>query len=94
MSALNFVVAILAVYRLSFLIAREDGPFDLFARLRARVGQGTWVGRGLHCVLCVSFWLALAAALALRLATYTETLLAWQGIAGGVLFIHKFVEPG
>ena len=50
------VVVGLAAYRIGHALAREDGPGDLFSWLRERVGQRTWLGRGLHCALCVSFW--------------------------------------
>ena len=88
MSWLYFALAVLAVYRVAHMAAREDGPFDVFARLRERAGQKTWVGRGLHCVLCISFWLSLPAAFLTGLPWF----LAWLGIAGGVLVLHKIFE--
>lgn len=59
----RFVLVTLAVYRLTCLIVAEDGPFDVFARIRGRIDpeQKTWVGRGIRCSLCVSFWLSLLA---------------------------------
>src|SRR5688572_3138767 len=72
----QFIIAALAVYRLASMIAYEDGPADVFARLRGRVAAVAWDGkpetwgqhwaaRGLSCPLCVSFWLAWPAALLL-----------------------------
>ena len=62
------VVLGLAAYRLAWLIARDEGPFGLCAWLRGHIDphQRTWVGRGLNCAGCVSFWLALVAAIVLR----------------------------
>ncbi len=60
-----FILLALAVYRVAHMISIEDGPFDLFAKLRYRAGQTTWVGRGMHCPSCLSFWLSFAAALLL-----------------------------
>jgi len=58
MLGLGEIVAVgLAAYRVGHMLAREDGPFDLFSSLRERVGQKTWMGRGMHCALCTSFWL-------------------------------------
>lgn len=88
MSWLLFVLAVLATYRLSHMIAREDGPFDVFAILREKIGQGNWIGRGLHCVLCISFWLSLPAAL----LTGLPWLLGWFGIAGAVMVLHLILE--
>ena len=34
LSPWGFIVLTLAVYRVAYLITREDGPLDLFAKLR------------------------------------------------------------
>ena len=39
-SWLLFILAVLAVYRIAFMLAREDGPFDVFAIIRGKVGMG------------------------------------------------------
>lgn len=51
-----FLLSPLAVYRLARMISQEDGPVDAFQRWRDYLGQKTWVGRGFHCPLCISFW--------------------------------------
>lgn len=86
-----FVVALLGVYRLSHMIAMEDGPFDVFAAARDAIGQASWVGRGLHCVLCISFWLALPFAWAIAPGALV---LVWLGLAGGCLVLHRFLYGG
>jgi len=60
----TFIVASLAVWRLSVLVTEEEGPFSAFMLLRSKVDyyQHTWVGRGLNCFWCVSFWFGLAEA--------------------------------
>ena len=67
--ALAFVILSLAVWRISRMVALEDGPFDVLAKVRERLGvhkQETWVHRGLACVACVSFWIGLFAGLSWR----------------------------
>lgn len=59
---LRFVLAVLATWRLTHLLAREDGPGDLLARLRRRLGEGA-AGRFLDCFHCLSVWVAAVAAL-------------------------------
>lgn len=88
MNWLYFVLAVLATYRLAHMIAREDGPFDIFARMREKVGQGNWFGRGLACVLCLSFWLALPAAILAQM----PWLMGWLGVAGGVMVLFLMFE--
>ena len=41
----RLVLAVLATWRLTHLLAREDGPADLVVRLRARLGTGWQIGR-------------------------------------------------
>jgi hypothetical protein len=49
---------ILVVWRLTHLLWVEDGPWDIFARIRRAAGR-RFVGRLLDCFYCLSLWLAL-----------------------------------
>lgn len=78
-----FILLALAVYRVAHMVALEDGPADVFAKLRHRAGQRSWVGRGFHCPMCLSFWLGFGAALALPWAGwwwYVSVSLALSGV--------------
>lgn len=89
---LRLLLAIGLVYRVAHAIALEDGPFDVFSRLQAWVGGGkNWIGRGLSCPLCVSWWLAVAAVALLAPATWGEAILLWGGVAGGAVVVQKAV---
>jgi hypothetical protein len=87
---MSTVLAILAVYRIAHMLARENGPADLFARLRTfvadRYGDDSWQADGVACPLCLSFWLSFAIPLA---PTPIITVFA---IAGGVLLIHRVID--
>ena len=65
---MTIVICALATYRVTRLVTIEDGPFALMRRLRgvADPDQKTWIGRGLACPWCVSFWIAPLALLAVR----------------------------
>lgn len=56
----TIVVSALATHRLVRLIAVEEGPFGWSQKLRgiADPDQLTWVGRGMACTWCISFWIA------------------------------------
>jgi hypothetical protein len=88
-TGLDLVIATLAVYRISHLITLEEGPFGVVAWLRGQIdaNQFHWTGRGVRCVLCVSFWLAGLLALWLGWSW-----LDWLGIAGGVALAHRAVN--
>src|SRR3990167_3650096 len=60
-----FTLSVLAVYRVSYMIANEDGPLDVFVFIREKVSQKNWIGRGLNCVLCISVWLSIIPAVAM-----------------------------
>lgn len=93
MTWLLLVLLTLAVYRVSHMLAYEDGPFDVFARMRGAVGQASWIGRGLHCVLCLSFWLSLVVFFLLYpVVGVVMGVVAWQAVAGGVLVLHKVLK--
>lgn len=60
-----FLIASLAVYRASYMITNEEGPFDVFYRFRsllvrweARRQKPHWIISGFHCVHCTGFWVA------------------------------------
>lgn len=89
MTPWQFLLVTLAVYRVSRMIAIEDGPFDVFAKIRGRIdpNQRTWIGRGLVCVLCISFWMAGLAALIVG-ATWIE----WLAMAGVIVVYREVVS--
>lgn len=64
----DLLICGLAVYRISRMIALEEGPFGLFVSLRERVDpfQHSWLGRGLNCPLCISFWAGIGVAVVSR----------------------------
>ena len=70
MDVLIFILISLSVWRLAHMIAKEDGPFDIFFRIRVKLGAffnpatGNWestnvFGAMLLCPLCLSVWFAI-----------------------------------
>lgn len=53
----RFVVTSLAVWRMTHLLAYEEGPFRVFARFRERV-RTTFGETLLDCFSCLSLWVA------------------------------------
>ena len=59
----KFFIASLAVWRLSALIAYDDGPYSALHLARAKVAQRgadskfwNMISEGIHCVWCSSIW--------------------------------------
>jgi hypothetical protein len=86
----QFVVAVLATWRVARLVSREDGPFDLIVRLRRRAGDSL-VGHLMDCPHCVGLWAAIPAACWLA-PTPVERLVGWLAIAGGASLAQRLVE--
>jgi hypothetical protein len=60
--ATRFGIAVLATWRVTHLLAEEDGPGDVVVRLRARLGEHA-LGGLMDCFACLSFWVAAPASL-------------------------------
>ena len=58
----RFVLCALAVWRIAHLLVRENGPWDLIARLRATLGSGV-LGRLMDCFYSLSFLISLPPAI-------------------------------
>jgi hypothetical protein len=59
---LCFVLCSLAVWRVAHLLARENGPWDLIARLRTALGSGI-LGSLMDNFYCLSFLVSLPPAI-------------------------------
>jgi hypothetical protein len=86
----RFTMCILAVWRLTHLLAREDGPEDLIFRLRAWLGDGA-LGRAMDCFYCLSVWIALPFALLLP-GSWLDRLLGWLALSGAACLLEKVTE--
>ncbi len=83
----RFILAVLATWRVTHLLASEDGPADLIVRLRALLGQSL-AGRLMDCFNCLSLWIAAPAALfvARRLLDWV---LVWLAVSGGACLLQR-----
>jgi hypothetical protein len=87
-----FIVAALAVWRMTHLLSREDGPAGLVARLRETLGAG-FSASLFGCFYCLSLWVALPFALAFR-QSVVDTILLWLGLSGAACLLERFGERG
>ena len=84
---LRFVVAALATWRVTHLIAYEDGPWDVIARVRRLAGSG-FFGKLMDCFYCLSLWVSAAAA-AVIASNVKGGLLLWLAISGAACLLER-----
>lgn len=82
-------LGVLCVWRISHLVHAEDGPWNLFARLR-RAGRAGFWGQLIYCFYCLSLWLSLPFALLIGNAAI-ERLLLWPALSAGASLLERLV---
>ena len=90
--ALRFALAGLAVWRLTHLLALEDGPADVIVKLRVRAGSGPF-GELMDCFDCLSIWVAggFAPFVARR---PREWIVSWLALSGIACALQRSVGAG
>lgn len=84
---LQFTLVALATWRVTHMLAREDGPGDVFARVRVRIGNG-FFGKLMDCFYCLSIWIA--APFALFVSRQPALwLLAWLALSGAACLLER-----
>jgi len=86
----RFVLVSLAVWRVTHLIAEEDGPGDVVVRLRTRLGDGV-AGRAMDCFFCLSLWIAAPFAVLLAGDVLTWGLM-WLALSGAACLLQRATE--
>jgi hypothetical protein len=86
------VLGILGVWRVTHLLEAENGPWDLMARMRRRLGHGVW-GRVFDCFYCLSLWVAAPFAWLLG-ESLTERCLLWLALSGGAILVERLTGSG
>jgi hypothetical protein len=92
LSATRLAIGVLATWRITHLLAEEDGPADIVLRVRARAGESR-VGELMDCFGCLSFWVAapLAAVVSPR---RQDVPLTWLGLSGAAYLLERATSAG
>ena len=83
----RFVLAILATWRVTHLLAREDGPADIIVRFRGRLGGG-FFGKLMDCFYCLSLWIAAPMAFYVSRAPL-DWLFVWLALSGAACVLER-----
>ena len=85
-----FAIACLATWRLTYLLNRENGPFDVIVKIHLAAGDG-FFGQLLRCFLCLSLWVAAPMAWCIS-SNLLEWFLTWLGLSGAACICYVFLE--
>ena len=80
-------LSILAVWRITHMLGKEDGPFDIIFLMRKKAGAG-FFGSLLDCFYCLSIWIALPFGLWLGTNWY-EKILVWLAVSGAACLLEQ-----
>jgi len=90
---LYFLLSVLAVWRITHFVAKEDGPFDVVFLLRKKAGSSFW-GKLMDCFYCASIWTALPFGYWLGIGWW-ERLLYWLAVSGAACLLEQATDkPG
>jgi hypothetical protein len=87
MSVLRFGVAALATWRVTHLLAHEDGPADIIVRMREELGDSQ-LGALMDCFQCASMWVAIPFAF-FAAKKSSDRIAAWLALSGAACIIEE-----
>ena len=87
MNYFQFILSILAVWRITHLLGKEDGPFDIIFLMRKKAGAG-FFGSLLDCFYCLSVWVALPFGIWLG-PDWKEKILMWLALSGAACLLEQ-----
>jgi hypothetical protein len=86
--AWRFALCALAVWRIAHLLARENGPWNLIARLRATLGSGV-LGRLMDCFYSLSFLISLPLAIWISSSGF---LVQWLALSAAACLLERAMQ--
>lgn len=87
---LRFVLCTLATWRVTHLLAAEDGPGDIIVAVRMKLGK-SFLGKMMDCFYCLSLWLAAPAALLVTRQKW-EWPVVWLALSGAACLLERATD--
>jgi hypothetical protein len=84
---LYLVLSVFAVWRLTHLIGKEDGPFEIIFLIRKKAGNSVF-GKLMDCFYCLSIWIALPFGIWLG-QNWIEKILVWFALSGAASLLEQ-----
>ncbi len=83
----RFLLGVLTTWRVAHLVNAEDGPWQIFVRLRRAAGSGFW-GELLDCFYCLSIWVAAPLAYVIG-QSWLERLLLVPSLSAAAIVLER-----
>ncbi|MEJ0106695.1 MAG: DUF1360 domain-containing protein [Bacteroidota bacterium] len=87
MDTFQFAIITLVVWRVTHLLSKEDGPFNIIFSLRKAAGAG-FFGSLLDCFYCLSIWIALPFGIYTG-HVWQEKFLYWLALSGAACLLEQ-----
>ena len=87
MDLFYFITSTLAVWRITHLVVKEDGPFDIVFLIRRKVTYNFFAAM-LDCFYCFSVWAAIPFAIWIG-TLWPEKLLLWLALSGAACLLEQ-----
>jgi|SRR5271155_4097554 len=86
MNWLHCTLGALAAWRVTHLLAAEDGPWDALIRFRRRLATRI-LGNNLDCFYCASLWVSIPFAIIVG-QTWRDILLLWPALSAAAILLE------
>jgi Protein of unknown function (DUF1360) len=83
----RLILAILANWRVTHLLAHEDGPADLLARIRGVLNESSF-GQLMDCFQCMSLWVAVPFAFYVNRRPL-DWFVSWLAVSGAACLLER-----
>jgi hypothetical protein len=84
-------IGALAVWRITHMLAHEDGPWDAVVHLRQAAESGFWAS-AMDRFNCLSLWVAIPFAFAIG-DRWGEFILLWFALSGAAILVERATSP-
>ncbi len=81
------ILSTLAVWRITHLLGKENGPFGIVFLMRQKAGAG-FFGSLLDCFYCLSIWIAFPFGIWLG-NDWKEKILLWLALSGAACLLEQ-----
>jgi hypothetical protein len=84
------ILGSLTVWRITYFLQAENGPWDIVIRLRQFVGEGFW-GKLLDCFYCLSVWIAAPIGYVVG-QSWLERILLWPSFSAAAILLERITN--